>query len=535
MTEVPNSWAIAPIVDVLALNENGKPFQQGWSPQCENHPASDEAWGVLKTTAIQPGQFWGHENKHLPEALDPRPHIEVREGDLLMTCAGPRARCGVVCLVEHTRPRLMMSGKMYRFRPNPEVMDPRFLTYFIQSRSAQVAIDAMKTGISDSGLNLTHDRFATLSVPVAPPAEQCRIVAKIEELFSELDKGIESLTTAREQLKAYRQSVLKDAFEGGLTASWRSKRSDKTGASDAILARIRAARENRYSAAMNEWQRSTLQWRINGEGGTKPSKPERFIEQPSLGIEELRSLPPLPSGWTWVRLGELFSSSPQNGLYKPASNYGTGTPIIRIDSFYDGAILRDIELKRLALFPDEIEKYAIEIGDLLINRVNSIEYLGKCALVAELQEATVFESNIMKCSIMDSHVNKSYIAAYLTSHSGKSRLCRNAKHAVNQASINQTDVALTPVPLPPLAEQIEIVSLVEAALSQAMKLTSEIELQYKRATVLRQAILKRAFSGQLVSQDASDEPVPVLLERIRTGQEGMKERRNNKNGRKEAA
>ena len=87
----------------------------------------------------------------------PRPNIEVRVGDLLMTCAGPRSRCGVVCLVERTRSKLMMSGKMYRFRPNVQAMDTRFLAYFIQSRGAQLAIDRMKTGISDSGLNLTHD------------------------------------------------------------------------------------------------------------------------------------------------------------------------------------------------------------------------------------------------------------------------------------------------------------------------------------------------------------------------------------------
>lgn len=212
MTGLPSSWAIVPIVDVLEPNENGKPFQQGWSPQCASHPAAEDSWGVLKTTAIQPGQFWDHQNKELPSALSPRPKIEVRPGDLLMTCAGPRARCGVVCLVEHTRPRLMMSGKMYRFRPNKEALLPRYLSYFIQSRAAQVAIDAMKTGISDSGLNLTHDRFATLAIPIAPLPEQHLIVAKIEELMSELDKGVEYLEAAKRQCEIYREIILERAF-----------------------------------------------------------------------------------------------------------------------------------------------------------------------------------------------------------------------------------------------------------------------------------------------------------------------------------
>ena len=106
----------------------------------------------------------------------------------------------------------MMSGKMYRFRPNPEAMQAKFLMYFLLTHSTTLEIDRMKTGISDSGLNLTHDRFATLRVPVAPPKEQDRIVAKIEELFSELDTGVESLTKAREQIKAYRLSVLHHVF-----------------------------------------------------------------------------------------------------------------------------------------------------------------------------------------------------------------------------------------------------------------------------------------------------------------------------------
>jgi len=213
MSKFPSVWTQVLISEVLDLNENGKPFQQGWSPQCHSHPAPEGAWGALKTTAIQHGEFWPHENKAIPDHLEPRPHIEVKPGDLLMTCAGPRNRCGVACLVERTPPRLMMSGKMYRFRPNQKVMHAKYLMYFLLTHSTTQKIDRMKTGISDSGLNLTHDRFATLEVPVAPPKEQFRIVAKIEELFSELDKGVESLTIARQQLRVHRQAVLQHAFE----------------------------------------------------------------------------------------------------------------------------------------------------------------------------------------------------------------------------------------------------------------------------------------------------------------------------------
>jgi type I restriction enzyme, S subunit len=179
---LPKTWVAATIDEVLVPNENGKPFQQGWSPQCEKAPAEPDEWGVLKTTAIQEGEFLEVENKSLPDALRPKPHLEVNEGDILMTCAGPRSRCGVTCLVKRTRPRLMISGKMYRFRPDSERILPEYLESYLLSRDAKQAIDRMKTGISDSGLNLTHSRFAELFVPVAPLNEQRRIVGKIEEL-----------------------------------------------------------------------------------------------------------------------------------------------------------------------------------------------------------------------------------------------------------------------------------------------------------------------------------------------------------------
>lgn len=216
MSALPNSWTRTDIADLLELNDNSRPFQQGWSPRCESFPAPDGQWGVLKTTAIQSGDFWDQENKALPDHLSPRPDLEVKVGDLLMTCAGPRSRCGVVCLVDRTRSKLMLSGKMYRFRPRRVVLNAKYLAYFIQTHEAQIAIDRMKTGISDSGLNLTHARFAKLQIPLAPISEQRRIVAKIEELFSELDNGISTLQAARKQLDVYRQAVLKHAFEGGL-------------------------------------------------------------------------------------------------------------------------------------------------------------------------------------------------------------------------------------------------------------------------------------------------------------------------------
>lgn len=183
MTGLPRGWASANIPDVLAELPTGNIIDQGWSPKCESFPSEDDdTWGALKTTAIQDGRFEPQHTKQLPEHLEPKPALEVREGDLLMTCAGPRVRCGVICRVERVRPKLFISGKMYRFRPNPEIVDGDYLLGALRSPDLQLAIDQIKTGGSESGLNLTQDRFKSLSLPLPPLPEQLRIVRKLETL-----------------------------------------------------------------------------------------------------------------------------------------------------------------------------------------------------------------------------------------------------------------------------------------------------------------------------------------------------------------
>ena len=224
---LPHSWGIAPIGDLLAPQEDGRTIHQGWSPQCESRPScSDDEWGVLKTTAVQSGEFHPQHNKLLPRSLEPRPWLEIRNGDLLITCAGPRARCGITCLVRATRPRLMISGKIYRVRLNPGCLVPTYAELYLQSAVAWRAIDRMKTGVSDSGLNLTQKRFRTLPVPVAPLSEQERIVAAIEEHFSRLDAAEATLRQTLQRLDTLRSSILADAFHADYEPpnGWRTSR-----------------------------------------------------------------------------------------------------------------------------------------------------------------------------------------------------------------------------------------------------------------------------------------------------------------------
>ena len=213
--ELPPGWATPEISEILQPLADGRTIHQGWSPRCEKGPSlSDEEWGVLKTTAIQAGEFLPQHNKRLPNTLEPRPRLEVYNGDLLLTSAGPRSRCGVACMVKTTRPRLMISGKMYRFRFDTGSVLPQYIEAYLQSHRAWTDIDEMKTGVSDSGLNLTQNRFRRLKIPLAPVAEQQRIVVAIEEHFSRLDAVDASMRSAMRRAEVLQQAVIDRAIRG---------------------------------------------------------------------------------------------------------------------------------------------------------------------------------------------------------------------------------------------------------------------------------------------------------------------------------
>lgn len=217
-----------------------------------------------------------------------------------------------------------------------------------------------------------------------------------------------------------------------------------------------------------------------------------------------------------VELGHLIKEGPQNGLYKPSSAYGSGVKIIRIDGFYSGEITDWGKLRLLDVDQRELEAWGIREGEILINRVNSIEYLGKCALVRSVPEPTVFESNIMRMSLKRDLVHPEYLMRFLSSEVGRKKLIAKAKHAVNQASINQGDVKACKVPLPSVEEQIEIVRRVEQLFAFADQLEAKVTSAKSRIDHLTQSILAKAFRGELVPQDPNDEPASALLERIKT-------------------
>lgn len=161
-----------------------------------------------------------------------------------------------------------------------------------------------------------------------------------------------------------------------------------------------------------------------------------------------------PKRWPAMSLGDALLSGPQNGLYRPASDYGEGIRILRIDSFDDGSISDQRTLKRLRVDAATLEKFGLCQGDIVVNRVNSPPQLGKSILIPALEEPVLFESNMMRMQVNRELLLPVMVGTMLQLASVRQALIRNAKHAINQSSINQGDVMGVGVFAPPLQLQI---------------------------------------------------------------------------------
>ena len=209
--ELPEGWKWVKLGDVIIK------LDQGWSPKCENQASTnDDEWAVIKTSAIQYGYFLDFENKRIPINLEIKEQHELKKGDLLITRAGPRIRVGVCCLVRKVRKRLINCDKVYRINIDNKEIIAEYLESLLNSPTYQEEIENTKSGISDSGLNLTQRIFLLMQIPLPPLTEQHIIIQEIESRLSVADKLQDGITQSLQQAESLRQSILKKAFEGEL-------------------------------------------------------------------------------------------------------------------------------------------------------------------------------------------------------------------------------------------------------------------------------------------------------------------------------
>ena len=388
--------------------------------------------------------------------------------------------------------------------PAPGVFNEFVYYYLMASRDY-----ARKCASGTTFLELSGKAFGSLPIPIAPTTLQRRIVAKIEELFSELDKGIENLKTARAQLNVYRQAVLKHAFEGKLTAQWREQNKDKLEKPEQMLARIKRERAAHYERQLQEWSTAVKEWESGGKRGRKPRKPKDPKPLAELDESAHQNLPQLPKSWAWVRLGWM-SCGVGYGTAAKSAKSGT-VPVLRMGNIQNAKF--DWTDLVYTSDNDEISEYLLHDGDVLFNRTNSPELVGKTAIYKGERPA-VFAGYLIRVNHIRTLVESQYINLFLNSLIARRHGNSVKTDGVNQSNINGAKLSNYPFPYCSIEEQSELVSRLEEKLSVLDEMETEIVKQAQKATALRQSILKKAFAGQLVAQDPNDEPAPVLLERI---------------------
>jgi type I restriction enzyme, S subunit len=431
----------------------------------------------------------------------------LADGDIIVEISGggpdqPVGRTALIdisVLTKHPDIPKICTNFFRQMRPSKSI-NSRYLSAFLSYFYASGKITEYQAG-SNNLRNLRFNDYLTISVPVPPFPEQCRIVAKIDELSSDLDKGILSLRVARQLLTVCRQAILKHAFEGKFTAQWREKNKGKLKSAEQLMLRIKKERDLHYAASLS------AQSAAPNESAGKPRAPKTF---PPLLEQDSDELPTLPTGWIWERLGWM-TCGVEYGTAAKSSKSGS-VPVVRMGNMQNAKF----DWSDLVYTSDakEIRKYALRDGDVLFNRTNSPELVGKTAIYRGERPA-LFAGYLIRINQVPTIVESQYLNLFLTSHLARRHGNRVKTDGVNQSNINGEKLSNYPFPYCSLPEQREIVKVLEEKLSIVDQMIADADLQLQIAKTLRQSILKKAFQGHLVDQDPNDEPARLLLERVR--------------------
>ena len=496
---VPNSWVWTKLSALGDIVAGGTP-----STKEPTYWADEISW-------ISPADLTGYSAKTIKRGAKSISRIGLANSSAKVMPAGSvhfSTRAPIGHVVISSEPLATNQG-FKSLVPAPGIFNDYVYYYLMASRDY-----ARKRGSGTTFLELSGRAFGELPIPLAPTATQHKVVAKIEELFSELDKGIESLKAARAKLNVYRQAVLKLAFEGKLTAQWREDNKDKLETPEQLLARIKQEREARYEQQLQEWKAAVKKWEEGGKSGKKPQRPKKLSQVADLFHDVTAKLPPLPESWIWEKLGWMTCGVEYGTAAKSAT---TGrVPVLRMGNIQNAKF----DWADLVYTSDdnEIAEYLLHDGDVLFNRTNSPELVGKTAIYRGERPA-VFAGYLIRVNHIRTVVNGQYLNLFLNSHVARQYGNNVKTDGVNQSNINGAKLSNYPFPYCSIEEQHEIAGILEKTFSLLDETEANIVQELQKADALRQSILKKAFTGQLVPQDPYDESASVLLDRIKAERE----------------
>jgi len=483
LPELPKGWASATIPEMIP--RDGVFIDGDWIESKDQDPNGDIR--LIQLADIGDGVYRNKSSRFL--TMKKATELDctfLKRGDVLI--ARMPDPLGRACIFPGDLKEAVTAVDVCIVRTAELGVDNRWLMFATNSPTIRRAIESLQAGTTRK--RISRKNLATICFPLPPANEQRRIVAKIEELFTRLDAGVEALKKVKAELKRYRQAVLKYAFEGKLTADWRKKNKDKIEPASKLLKRIAKEREKFLKR-----------------------KPRQLRNIPAIVLQEL------PDGWEWAVIDDIrnetdeyaivdgpFGSNLKNSDYVD----GAKVPVIsitNIDDGFDASKLRFITEEKFK----QIKRSGVKSGDIIMAKIGSS--YGKCGYYPDSMPVGMIPANMLKVTVSSS-ISKAFCFYYFKSLVFKKRL-DSIMNSTAQPAFNVSAFKALPIPVSSFAEQQKIVAEIDRHFSIADEVEQTIERSLKEADRLRQSILKKAFEGKLVPQDPADEPAEKLLERIR--------------------
>ena len=387
------------------------------------------------------------------------------------------------------------STEFFVFRSKGAIL-PDYLYNYIRQDSYRKLAESKMTG-SVGQKRVPKEFVQNSSIPLPPLAEQHRIISKIEALFARLDAANERLDRVPEILKTFKQSVLAAACDGRLTEGWRKEHPD-------------VENLNEYLQEINKIR----------EGCSKKDK----LKFKTLSEFNVSNLLKLPDSWLWIPSNLIFSyvTSGSRGWAKYYSD--TGPMFIRIGNLDRNSIYLNLENVQRVSPPDNSEgrRTRIQQNDILISITADIGSIGY--ICEDIGDAYINQHIALARPVQN--LNPKFIAFFLHSQTGGKKQFEKQHRGATKIGLGLDDIRSIAIPLPPLPEQHEIVRRVDALFSLVDSIEAKVAAARERTEKLRQSILAKAFSGELVPTEAElarlegrdYEPADALLERIKAEQ-----------------
>jgi type I restriction enzyme S subunit len=403
-------------------------------------------------------------------------HQYMYEGEqLLISCRG--ANSGTINI--SPKQSFVTNNSLVLELPPDLEHSRHFLKY------ALIAADKSRMVTGSAQPQVTIANAEGFELPFPPLAEQKRIVAKIDSLTGKSKRARDHLDHLPRLVEKYKQAVLAAAFRGDLTREWRADVAPNGVSVEAL--------EDQRQAA---W--SSLPTR------SRYDVPDEIEWRPDIG---------LPTGWAWASIDQL-SYLIQYGTSAKTSDDEDGVAVLRMGNLQGG----ELDLSSLKYLPSDHQEFPellLQSGDVLFNRTNSAELVGKTAVYIGQPDQASFASYLIRIKM--SGLKPRLLSAYINSALGREWVASVVNQQVGQANVNGTKLRRLGVPVMSPNEQEEIQRRIETAFSWIDRLASEATSARNLIDRLDQAFLAKAFRGELVPQDPADEPASVLLERIRAG------------------